>query len=138
MKVLQIVPQMNIGGVERGVLDLAKFFKSPDKGVENIVISGGGRLVPELKTLGIKHYRLAVYRKSFFSLFLILRIRKIIHDEHIDIVHARSRVPGWLGFFASRGSRSTGWRPRIQHKKPARRQGLAPAPRPGRHCGCSG
>ena len=106
MKVLQIVPQMNIGGVERGVLDLAKFFKSPDKGVENIVISGGGRLVPELKTLGIKHYRLAVYRKSFFSLFLILRIRKIIHDEHIDIVHARSRVPGWLGFFASRGSRA--------------------------------
>lgn len=106
MKIMQIIPRMNVGGVERGVFDLAKFFKPKASGVENIIVSGGGRLIEELNACGIKHYRLKVYRKSLLSLFLIPRLRKIIRDENIDIVHARSRVPGWLAFFATRGTRA--------------------------------
>ncbi|MCQ9205917.1 MAG: glycosyltransferase, partial [Omnitrophica bacterium] len=111
MKVMQIIPRMDLGGTERGVLDLVKFFnkkKHPSDGqvITNIVVSGGGRLIDELKKEGITHYQLPVYKKSLEALFLIPRLRKIIDQEKVDIVHARSRVPGWLSFFASRRSRA--------------------------------
>ncbi len=97
-KVLQLVPRMNQGGVEKGVLDLAAYFKN-----RMVVISGGGRLVPELKKHGAVHYTLPVYRKSLLSLLLIPKVRRIIRQEKVLIVHARSRVPAWIGFFATRG-----------------------------------
>jgi len=104
VRVMQILPRMCVGGVERGVYDLAKFFK--DKDVATVIVSGGGQLANELEALGIKHYTLPVYKKSLFGFFLVPKIRKIIEDEKIDIVHARSRVPGWISFFASRSSRA--------------------------------
>jgi len=100
MKIAQILPSLNIGGVERGVLDIANYFKNTD--IENIVISKGGRLVKELDKIKIKHYTLPVNRKSLVSLFLIPKLKKIFLKEKIDIVHARSRVPAWISFFASR------------------------------------
>ena len=100
MRVMQILPAMNIGGTERGVMDLVEFFKT--RGVENIVVSSGGRFTEELKKLGIKHYQIPVHRKSLLSLFYISKIKSIISKENIDIVHARSRVPAWLSFFATR------------------------------------
>ncbi len=111
MKVMQILPRMNIGGVERGVVDLVKYYQekklASGEDIENIVVSAGGRLADELKACGVTHYKLPVHKKSFFSLFLIPRLRKIIEKENIDIVHGRSRVPGWIGFFASRQSRAS-------------------------------
>ncbi|MCM8756536.1 MAG: glycosyltransferase family 4 protein, partial [Candidatus Omnitrophica bacterium] len=100
MNIMQMVPKMDIGGVERGVLDIAKYFK--DRPHKIIVVSGGGRLVKKLEEYKVKHYKLGVYKKSPLSLLLIRKIRRIIEDENIDIVHARSRVPGWIGFFATR------------------------------------
>ena len=92
---------MNLGGVEKGVVDLAYHFKN-----DLVVISGGGRLVEELKKAGAVHYRLPVYAKSPLSILLIPRLRRIIKKEGIDIVHARSRVPAWISFFANRGLNS--------------------------------
>ncbi|MDD5583948.1 MAG: glycosyltransferase [Candidatus Omnitrophica bacterium] len=102
MKIAQILPQMNFGGVERGVSDLVRYFKGTK--IENIIISGGGGLAEELKKEGITHYQLPVYKKSLTSALLIPRLRKILKKEHVDIVHARSRVPAWISFFASRSS----------------------------------
>ncbi|UCG35364.1 MAG: glycosyltransferase [Candidatus Omnitrophota bacterium] len=102
MRIMQILPRMNVGGVERGVLDLVRYFK--DSEIKNIVVSAGGRLVEALKYEGATHYRLAVHKKSLFSTFLIPKVRKIIEKEKINIVHARSRVPGWISFFASRAT----------------------------------
>ncbi|MFH1876400.1 MAG: glycosyltransferase [Candidatus Omnitrophota bacterium] len=104
MNVAQIIPQMNVGGVERGVLDITRYFKN--SAIENIVISGGGRLLAELAKNGITHYRLPIYRKSILSLFLIKPLRTIFEKENIDIAHARSRVPAWISFFATRCSRT--------------------------------
>lgn len=102
---------MEVGGVERGVLDLSTFFKnnrgtSGDEAIENIVISSGGRLLKELDKENIKHYELNVHKKSFFSIFLIPKLKKILQTDDIDIIHARSRVPGWISFFASRGTKT--------------------------------
>jgi len=109
MKVMQVLPRMSVGGVERGVYDLAKFFKNENlpagrRGITTIIVSGGGQLARELEAEGIKHYTLPVYRKSPLGLLLIPKLRKIIEDEKIDIIHARSRVPGWISFFASRST----------------------------------
>lgn len=104
MRVIQILPKMKAGGVERGVLDLARFFKNKDDGqkLESLVISAGGELLYLLDEWGIKHYQVRVERKSFLSLFAIPKVARIILKEEADIIHARSRVPAWISFFASR------------------------------------
>ena len=65
MNVLQILPELNIGGVERGTVDLAKYLMANDH--KAVVISGGGRLVRELDIVGARHYTLPVGRKSLFN-----------------------------------------------------------------------
>lgn len=99
MNVLQILPELNIGGVERGTVDLAKYLMANDH--KAVVVSGGGRLVRELDMIGARHYRLPVGRKSLFTMVnMVRRLCDIIKRENIDIVHARSRVPAWIAFFA--------------------------------------
>ena len=102
IRIMQILPKMNVGGVERGVLDLVRYFKNSE--IKNIVVSAGGRLIEALQLEGTTHYMLPVHKKSPFSIFLIPKVRRIIEKEKIDIVHARSRVPGWISFFASRAN----------------------------------
>ena len=102
MKVAQVVPMMNVGGVERGALDVANYLN--DKGVDNIIVSGGGRLLKDSRYKNIRHVSMNVYKKSIVSLLSILKIRLLIKGEKIDIVHARSRVPAWISFFATRSS----------------------------------
>ena len=102
MKWLQTLPRMNVGGVERGVLDLAKYFKARGQGYW--VLSGGGGLVKELEKNGAVHVTMPVYSKSPVSLLLIPKVRKLFNDNKIDLAHGRSRVPGWIAFFATRGT----------------------------------
>jgi lipopolysaccharide heptosyltransferase II len=100
MKALQVLPSLEVGGVERGVIDLARALKK--RGETMVVISSGGPLVAELQKMGITHYTLPVHQKSVFTLSLVPQIADIIEKEHIDIVHARSRVPAWLAWLAAR------------------------------------
>lgn len=101
MKILQIVPELNVGGVETGTVDLAGGLIS--QGHEAVIISNGGRLVKVLEEMGAKHYRLPVHKKSIFTILLMIaRVAEIIKVEHIDLVHARSRVPAWIAYFACR------------------------------------
>lgn len=103
MRILQIIPELNIGGVETGVVDLCKFFR--EQGVYSVVVSAGGVLVPELLRQNTVHYQLPVHKKSLFSMIRCVKsLRKIIKKERIDIVHARSRIPFWIGFFATRNT----------------------------------
>ncbi len=100
MKVLQMIPSLELGGVERGVVDLARAMKK--EGHETVVISSGGSLVAELQRMGIPHYGLPIHQKSLSALFLVSQIAHIAERERVDIIHARSRVPAWLGWLAAR------------------------------------
>jgi len=101
MRVLQILPELNVGGVETGTVDFAKYLVQ--NGHHSVVVSNGGALVAELEKCGIRHYRLPVHKKSLWTVQRTIKaLRKIIVDEKIDIVHARSRVPAWVAFFACR------------------------------------
>ena len=101
MNILQIIPKLDVGGVETGTVDLAK--ELVKKGHKAIVVSSGGRLVKELIGANARHIKLPVHEKSFFTaLKMIKKLERIIKEEQIDIVHARSRVPAIIAFFATR------------------------------------
>jgi lipopolysaccharide heptosyltransferase II len=105
MKILQILPELNVGGVETGTLDLSEYLVR--LGHKSVVVSAGGALVKDLEAGGAKHYTLPVNKKSIISMFkLISPLVEIIKKEEIDIVHARSRVPAWIAFFACRQTRA--------------------------------
>jgi lipopolysaccharide heptosyltransferase II len=99
MNILQVIPELNVGGVETGTLDLAKYLVRQKH--KAIVVSAGGQLVQELQSCGAIHYQLPVHKKSLVSIIkTIPHLVRIIKKEEIDIVHARSRVPAWIAYFA--------------------------------------
>lgn len=100
MKVMQLLPSLHVGGVERGVVDLARAMKK--RGEHAVVVSSGGELTGELQKIGAPHYTLPIHKKTLLGLALVPRLVEIIQRERIDIVHARSRVPAWIGWLAAR------------------------------------
>ncbi len=101
MNILQILPELKSGGVERGTVDLAKFLQRG--GHRSVVVSAGGPLVGDLTSAGVTHYTLPVHRKSLPSIVRSVRaLTKIVRLEGIDVIHARSRVPALIAFFVSR------------------------------------
>ena len=100
MNIIQILPQLELGGVERGTIDYALYLK--EKGHRCVVVSGGGRLVSDLEKAGIKHYELPVHKKNIFTLFFCInQLKKIIRTEKAHIVHCRSRIPDLIGYWAT-------------------------------------
>ncbi|WP_269526047.1 glycosyltransferase family 4 protein [Coraliomargarita parva] len=100
MKVIQILPELNAGGVERGSLEIGRALVA--RGHSSIVISNGGRLVEQLESEGSRHIQLPVHRKSLLSLKLVGVLRALFLKEQPDVIHLRSRVPAWLAWLAWR------------------------------------
>jgi glycosyltransferase involved in cell wall biosynthesis len=100
MKIIQLVPALNSGGVERGTLEVARALVAA--GHESVVISSGGRMVAQLEAEGTRHITLPIHKKALSSLWQIRPLRKIILKEHADVLHVRSRIPAWLTHFALR------------------------------------
>ena len=98
LTVVQLVPSLNVGGVERGTIELAIYLKS--QGHRSIVISAGGLWEHRLHEADVEHITLAVGKKSLLSLRYIKTLRKLFTDLKADVVHARSRLPAWLTYLA--------------------------------------
>jgi len=92
-----MLPELNAGGVERGTLELAAYLSA--LGHQSTVISGGGRMVPELEANGSRHITWPVGRKSPLVLKYFLPLRRFLIHEAVDILHVRSRVPAWIAFW---------------------------------------
>lgn len=97
--VMQIIPALENGGVERGTIDIAKALKKAD--FEPIVVSKGGVLVYQLREAGITHITLPVASKNPLKIFLnIKKLANVITENKVDVVHVRSRAPMWSAYFA--------------------------------------
>ena len=101
LTVLQLLPNLNMGGVERGTLEIGKHLVA--NGHRSLVVSGGGKLVAKLLEEGSEHFELAIGKKSLLSFRHTKALRNIIKQNKVDIIHVRSRFPAWVNYFAFAG-----------------------------------
>lgn len=101
MRIVQVIPELNEGGVERGVVELNREFVK--KGIESFVISNGGKLENQINVDGGNFIRFDVCSKNIFTAFSRINgLKKILKELKPDIIHVRSRVPAWLVYFANK------------------------------------
>jgi len=99
--VLQVLPRLVTGGVERGTVDVAAALKA--EGWTAIVASAGGPMVREIERAGATHMTLPLASKNPFVIRAnIDRLASLIRRFDVDIVHARSRAPAWSARAAAR------------------------------------
>ena len=99
--ILQVVPALVAGGVERGTVDVAAAIVQG--GGQALVASAGGPMVHELERAGARHITLSLDKKTPWAIRRNAKLlQALIEEEHVDIVHARSRAPAWSALMASR------------------------------------
>lgn len=99
--ILQVLPELRSGGVERGTIDMAKAIKRA--GGKPIVASEGGAMVSQLSHSGILHIHLPLASKNPFVIRRnAKKLVKIIREHKVDVVHVRSRAPAWSAWMACR------------------------------------
>ena len=101
--VMQVLPSLVTGGVERGAADIAAALTAA--GWRAVVVSSGGPMVHEIERIGGIHVTLPVDRKNPFIMRKNVRaLAEVIAEHGVDIVHARSRAPAWSARAAARKS----------------------------------
>ena len=100
LKIVQVLPALNSGGVERGTVELAR--ELVRGGHTSVVISSGGRMVDSLVAEGSEHIGFPVHRKSLWSLLQVRPMRRLLESLAADVVHVRSRAPAWIVWLAWR------------------------------------
>jgi len=99
--VLQVTPALEAGGVERTTIELAEAIKRA--GGLALVASAGGRLEPELAAAGGELVRLPVDSKNPITVWRNAgHLARVAKKREINIIHARSRAPGWSAWMAAR------------------------------------
>ena len=95
MKIIQMLPELNFGGVERGVIELSR--ELVRHGNESIVLSAGGKLAQQINNDGGHHIVFDCAQKNPLTAPLrARRLRQLLSSLDPDIIHIRSRVPAWL------------------------------------------
>lgn len=61
--VLQVLPELEMGGVERGTVEIATYMQQ--HGIKNFVASQGGRMVYDLEKAKVPHLTLPLKSKIF-------------------------------------------------------------------------
>ena len=99
--VLQVLPALVAGGVERGTVDVAAALAAA--GWRSLVASAGGPMTRELERAGATHFTLPLASKNPFVMRAnVGRLAALIREHDVDIVHARSRAPAWSARAAAR------------------------------------
>jgi glycosyltransferase involved in cell wall biosynthesis len=99
--VLQVLPRLVTGGVERGTVEVAAALVAA--GWKAVVASAGGPMVREIERAGALHVQLPLASKNPFTMRRnVERLVELVRRERIDIIHARSRAPAWSARAAAR------------------------------------
>lgn len=101
MKILQVLPALGQGGVERGTIEIARALS--EAGIPNAVASAGGRLERALDEMDVEHVKLPLDRKNPFTLRRCARaLADYCSEEGVTLMHVRSRAPAWAVKWASK------------------------------------
>jgi len=99
--ILQIIPELDTGGAELSTIEIADAVQST--GGRCIVLTEGGRLVQRLRDTGAEvHFFPAAAKNPIRLLWNARRIARIIRQDDVSLVHARSRAPAWSALIAAR------------------------------------
>jgi glycosyltransferase involved in cell wall biosynthesis len=97
--VLQVLPSLVTGGVERGTVEIAKAIVEAE--ATALVASAGGPLTRQIERAGGTHIRLKLTTKSPLGIWRNAQaLEAIIRDRNVSLVHARSRAPAWSAWLA--------------------------------------
>lgn len=101
MKILQVLPALEQGGVEWDAVELALALKA--QGIENGIASAGGTMVAKVAVEGVTHHVLPLATKNPLKIIVNAgRLAKIVKEGGYDLVHVRSRAPAWSVKIAAR------------------------------------
>lgn len=101
LTILQVIPNMGAGGAEQTTVDVTAALTKA--GYRAIIVSNGGPRVIELQRAGGKHIEMPVHSKNPLTIWRnAQKLKKIIRDEKVDVIHARSRAPAWSALKAAR------------------------------------
>ena len=113
MHIVQVLPELNQGGVERGTVEFNR--ELVNRRHKSTVISAGGKLAEQIEADGGTHITLDVCSKNPLTVpFRVRKLRKILQKlqqenksaisnrQSAMVWHARSRVPAWLCRFANK------------------------------------
>ncbi|MDR1026707.1 MAG: glycosyltransferase family 4 protein, partial [Lactobacillus sp.] len=101
--VLQVLPELNQGGVEQGTIQIAEYLNK--NGIKNFVASQGGRWAYRLDKANVPHFTLPLKTKNIFKMRANTKaLEKIIRENGVSIVHARSRAPAWSAYWAAKNT----------------------------------
>lgn len=98
LTIVQLLPALNSGGVEKGTLEIAQAIV--EAGHRSIVISSGGQLVETLQQNGSQHIQWDLGKKSPLTFLQAKKLRQWLYENPVDILHARSRMPAWVSYLA--------------------------------------
>ncbi len=100
-RILQVLPAFETGGVEQGTFDIAHALTMD--GHHAFIASQGGSMVKNLPQSNCTHISMDLNTKNPAKILKnSLALKKLIQEERIDIVHARSRAPAWSALIACR------------------------------------
>ncbi len=99
VRIAHLLPGLDVGGVERHVVDLAS--EQAKSGHDVTVISSGGRMLSELAP-DVNHVCLPIHRKNpLTGGFCALILAGLARSRGWQIFHAHSRVPTWIAWWVS-------------------------------------
>ncbi len=100
-RVLQVIPELNTGGAEKTVLEMTQALHGAGWG--SFVASQGGVLVGQIEEEGGRVFSLGLKSKNPFTIWRNShRLARLIKEQNIDLIHARSRAPAWSALWAAR------------------------------------
>jgi len=102
VKIAHIIKDLDIGGIQTLLLDLCHHYNYTGQAYVLIVI-GIGEMKSDFEQLG-SHCHFIPKKYPFIDFFLIKKVRQLLVEEKVDIVHAHHVSEGITAYFASRFS----------------------------------
>ncbi|HET6609498.1 MAG TPA: glycosyltransferase family 4 protein [Rhodopila sp.] len=97
--VLQVLPSLVTGGVERGTVEITQAIVEAE--ATALVASAGGPMVVQVQRAGGVHVALPLKTKNPWRIWRNAEaIADLIRDRKVSLVHARSRGPAWSAWLA--------------------------------------
>src|SRR6185503_12809960 len=101
LTVLIVVPSLHAGAADAGAVQLVRILAAG--GHRPIVVSSGGRMVPDVTAAGGQFIAMNVDTNNpILMLRNAMALVRLVRERRCDVVHAHARAPGWSAWYAAR------------------------------------